>query len=213
MLEVGAGCGLISAVVNKSNIGITFEASDPVSYSFCDLMGSFCIIKRKSFKDIKSSEPIFISWLHQSCQEEFLSMIKRNKPKFIIHIGEGPIIDTRVPDGNCYDKTFLKKMENLGYKYVILPVKLLCHVDYYKDDQLRKSYGRDYGRSCLTLLYPIDDNTDFIKICGEENLHEYVGINVPYLFQDKEILTLKNNVKSDVAYKLAMNNYLKYNSK
>ena len=52
-----------------------------------------------------------------------------------------------------------------------------------------------------------------LRFVGEENLHEYVGINVPYLFQDKEILTLKNNVKSDVAYKLAMNNYLKYNSK
>ncbi len=108
LLDLGAGCGLFSAVINQSKIGLKFNPSDPVSFEFCDLMGTFCPIERKSFSDIKSDQPIFIGWLHSSCQVDFIKMVTSNKPKFIIHLGEGP-------NCACYDGTFLPKMKSLGY--------------------------------------------------------------------------------------------------
>ena len=100
IIEVAAGCGLISYVINKKyGHLISVNTSDGHNGGFEALQGKYGNIENKSFKEINSNDPVLISWLHENSQQEFIEMISRNKPKFIIHLGEGP-------NGCCYNKEF-----------------------------------------------------------------------------------------------------------
>ena len=61
------------------------------------------MLRAASFKDINSIEPVLISWLQEIYQNDFIEIIERNRPKFIIHIGEGP-------DCCCYNNKFIPKL-------------------------------------------------------------------------------------------------------
>lgn len=168
MLEVGAGCALLSKVVNNMNLNVKFEASD-----LTVMEEKYEKVEKKGFKDIHTSDPIVISWLHSLCQREFAEMIGRNRPEFIIHVGAGP-------GGCCYDDNFIPLMTKLGYNYELIPVKTLSIADYFKLDEIRKTKNFSYSRTCITLFTREKLNVDFKKICGQENLHTYIHLTKEY---------------------------------
>lgn len=179
LIEVAAGCGLISDVINnKYKNSITVTASDINNDSFGNLKDKYGDVKTASFKDINDTEPVLISWLHEVCQNDFIEMIERNRPKFIIHIGEGP-------DGCCYNNKFIPKLNKLGYEFQIIPVMMLSRADYFKDDKIRSMKNYEYSRTCITLLTLIDDNYPIYK--NKSNLHSYVKIDEEYAVQDIKV--------------------------
>lgn len=178
--EVAAGCGLLSYVANhySNETGVTFQPSDNNSW-----FGGRCYgkVEVKSFADISCSDPVLISWLHETCQAEFVAMLKRNQPRFIIHVGEGP-------GGSCYDEHFLSTMAELGYCHQLIPAKTLSKADYFQHDTIRRNKGYTYSRSCITLLFKARDTTDFRLVCGQDNLHRYEPCDNDYALQDIRVL-------------------------
>lgn len=189
VLEVGAGSALFSHMINSLNNGLSFNPSDPVSYEFHDFQGNYMPVKKLAFNDINEKDPIFISWLYDLYQTDFLNMIRRNRPKFIIHVGHGP-------GGYCYNENFLPNLKQIGYNYQLFPVKMLSKLDYFKDDQIRKNKTFPYSRSCLTLL--VDSNNfptfDFKVFDDDVNFHQNHGYNINYHTQDIKIFGSYNTL-------------------
>ena len=184
VLEVAAGCGLVSYVANSyiNKTGITFCPSDNNSWLLNSKDSKYGYVEHLSFDNIVSSNPILICWLHHDCQAQFINMIKRNQPPFIIHVGEGP-------GGCCYDSNFLNIMLSMGYEYQLIPVKTIAKTDYFQHDTIRNNTHYSYSRTCITLLYPKQySNVNFTTIVGEHNLHTYKPCDEQYAKQDKSRL-------------------------
>ena len=106
-----------------------------------------------------------ITWPERDLEQIITTLIQRKIFDAILIIGE-------THERSCLSGTFHANLNVLLYSIVVLPVKQLCHLDYFKDDLARNN---KCCRSCLTVL--LNHNFGFLiptiqEICGQHNFME-----------------------------------------
>ena len=165
LYEVAAGSGLLSFVSNKiiskNKHGLIIIPSD--SKAWYNKIPTYQLVKNCSFSEFDQKNcPILISWLHPSVQKEFIDMVQKNEPKFIIHVGEGH-------GGSCYNTDFISILENLQYICYYINIPMLSAGDF--GDYFQKN-GKSTYRYDHTII------TFFVK-------KNVLGLNFPKAGQRK----------------------------
>lgn len=106
-----------------------------------------------------------INWPCKSQEADIMTLINRKMFDALIILGEPP-------GRSCVTKEFFQKLSsNKDYKVKILPIKQICHIDYFKNENTEETISR----SCATLLLKnenADIIEDLVEICGQENFHK-----------------------------------------
>jgi hypothetical protein len=170
ILELAAGCGLLSARFNEYNRAfsdrkraIPSNPHNDTEYTWT--RGLMTRILNQSFSEIKErSTPVMISFQDPHTVTEFNTMMEQNQPTFLLGIGQ-PLLNK---DRDMKLIEFWKKQFN--YSVTVLTPKQICHLD----RPMKEKPDEDYD--CRSVVHywrrekPPLSNEELVRLCGSDNL-------------------------------------------
>ncbi|QKF94082.1 hypothetical protein QKU48_gp0624 [Fadolivirus algeromassiliense] len=151
--EIGAGVGLLSAMLKHHYSDLSINTTDGNRWIETSSNKKYCNVNIKLFLEYCldsnftfDNKLLLISWIPQNELSDFITLIKKKKPKHIIIIGDIANI--------IYTKIF-ETINTLNYKFVGIPSKQICYRDHYTTN--------NFDRIKSTTIFATNDNTINIK--------------------------------------------------
>jgi hypothetical protein len=188
ILELGAGTGFLSARVSLFNknqpkdtqgckaenggkdsmvwecLVVPSNPNDDLGHKYTPKL--FTSVNPTSITDCKEKEtPVLIAWIDPDAQDRFTEMISRNKPKFILGIGEPFPTQHRANVQKAYTDN------KADYSVTYIAVKQFCHHDRILENEIVA--GASDSRSILYYYrynQPALTAQQVASICGSKNL-------------------------------------------
>lgn len=152
--EIGSGIGLLASMLKHHDESLSITASDGNRWietsgkKYYDISSKlfleYCINNAISF----DNKILLISWIPKMEMPDFIALITKKKPKYVIIIGD--ILNT-----NSYNGLYTA-FHNLNYKFCGIPAKQIC----YRDSYL---YNNITGHSS-TLFATCDNNLNLTNL-------------------------------------------------